>query len=751
MIFPSTFICAGPDFATFDRFVPAPYFRKTFPVTDKNSPASLLITGLGFYRLWINGREITKGLLAPYISSPDDLVYFDEYDLSPYLLEGANVLCVQLGNGLQNSVGGGVWDFDLARWRGAPRLAFRLSVGEDVFEADAGVRTAPSGLYFDDMRCGARFDARLEPLGWEQPGFDDSDWKYAVVCEPPRGEYRLCGAPPIRVYKELSPVSVRFGGICDYTPTNGKVPVPDPANDPCIAEREGFIYDFGENNAGTVRLRIKGRPGQRVELQYGEALLDGKLDYQDIQFYPEYYGQRDVYICRGGEEEVFEPPFTYHGFRYCAVLGIDESQAAPELLTFLVASSEQETVGSFDCDDETLNTLYRMCEVSDRANFYYFPTDCPQREKNGWTGDAQLSAEHMLMTIDCAGSLAEWLRSIRKAQREDGCLPGIVPTNDWGWDCGPSWDAVITELPYQIRRFTGDEAVLRDNAGAIMRYLFYGASKRDERGLMPEGLGDWCCIGGDRKSNEFFTRTLAFMDSAVKAGKIFDALDMPQARDYARSLAASLKDALRREFVGNGPNVVDTGCQTSLAMAIYYGLLDPDGEAAAKKKLVSVIHEGGDFMDVGILGARAIFRVLADMGEIDLALKIMTRHDFPSYGHFIERGFTAVPEAFELPENRNYSLNHHMFCDIKGFFIASLAGLRYRPDDREETVLFAPRVPVNGPTRASAWFRAPEGMIRCAWRRTGDGLKYEIECPEGVSYAVDLPPEYADRAVVLKK
>ncbi|MBQ6421648.1 MAG: family 78 glycoside hydrolase catalytic domain [Clostridia bacterium] len=746
MEFSSAFVYAGQDFTTYDRFVPSPYFRKTFLLGNGRTEGRIRITGLGFYRLWINGKEITKGLLAPYISNPDDIVYFDEYDLTPYLAAGKNVLGVQLGNGLINAPGGSVWDFDLARWRGAPRFAFYAEIGGLCFEADPSVRTAPSPLYFDDLRCGARYDARREIPGWNDPAFDDSGWMAAIPCEPPRGEYRLCEAPAIRVYKTLPPVSVRFAGICDYTPTNKRVPKKVFNADPCIPDRCGWLYDFGENNAGTVRMKIRGRPGQRVELQYAETLIDGDADYQDIQFYPEYFGQRDVYICRGtGEEEVFVPAFTYHGFRYCVVLGITEEQATPSLLTFLVATSDQPAAGGFTCGNETLNTLYGMCEISDRANFYYFPTDCPQREKNGWTGDAQLSAEHMLTTIRCRDSLIEWLRNVRRAQREDGCLPGIVPTNHWGYDLGPSWDAVITELPYQIYVQTGDLQAVKENAAAMLRYLHYAAGQREADGLIRRGLSDWCPIGGTVKVTAAFTLTLAFMDSAEKAAFLFETLGEKAEAAYAAQLAKEARESVTAAFVSDAAPYADTGCQTALALALHHRLFSPETHALAAKKLIADIHANGGFMDVGILGARVLFHVLADLGETALAVHMIARPEFPSYGHFIERGFTAIPEAFADPSERNFSLNHHMFCDIKSFFIQRIAGIWYNPDGRSPDVLrFAPSFGLPDVKSASAWRETPQGKVYCRWEDRGGSVDVHLTVPDGMRLELCLPAGYAD-------
>ena len=738
MNFPKQFICATEEYSSYHDFVPAPYFRKVF--VPGCTDCRLRVTGLGFYRVWINGTEITKGLLAPYISNPDHIVYFDDYDLSPYIRSNVkNVLGFQLGNGMQNAPGGVIWDFDKASFRGSPRFAFMLETGTEQTESDSSVKTAPSPLYFDDLRAGVRYDARREIAGWNLPEFDDGDWKNALLCEAPKGECRICEAVPVLpTGVELRAESVRPGRLHDYTPRGDveKMTVPEDAAD----GREGYLYDFGHNNAGTVRLRIKGRPGQRVVLQYGELLTDGEMDYSNINFYPDGFSQRDVYICGGGEE-VFEPPFTYHGFRYCLVMGIDEEQAVPDLLTYIVCTSAPEKKGTFRCSDDTANRLYEMCEASDRANFYYYPTDCPHREKNGWTGDAALSAEHMLMTMNVGVSYREWLRNIRAAQKESGMLPGIIPTFDWGyqWGNGPAWDAALIFIPYFTYRYTGDTQILTENADAILRYLHYAEGKRDENGLLAYGLGDWCPIGGKVKPSLKFTDSVTIIACAGMAAFIFDVLGKTEAKEYALRLRDGLRVSVRESLIDRTACIADTDCQTSQAMALFYGLFDENEKEKATAHLIDMIHKNGDFLDTGILGARVIFHVLSEAGESGLAWKMITRKEYPSYGAFVGFGETTIPEAFGLPGEWFYSHNHHVFCDIKNWFISSVAGLRYNPDGRDHKHAVIKPAFIGGLAFAEASYASPSGEIFVRWDRTGNGADIHVRTAEGITAEVVLP------------
>ena len=237
MGFPMDFICAGMAYPTLTEYVAAPYFRKSFQLDEIPETAKLWICGLGFYELYINGHRITKGLLSPYVSNPDNLLYYDDYELSPYLSEGENVIGVWLGNGFQNNPGGYIWGFNKARFRGAPKLALRLHMifpdgNSKTIESDRTFRTTSSPIYNDDYRNGEYYDARCDIPGWNVPGFDDSAWYFAETAPLPRGEAVAADIVPIATERELVPISVK-------------------------QTEEGFLYDFGEDNAGVWRLTIQ--------------------------------------------------------------------------------------------------------------------------------------------------------------------------------------------------------------------------------------------------------------------------------------------------------------------------------------------------------------------------------------------------------------------------------------------------------------------------------------------------------------
>ena len=732
MNFPSNFICAAHDYADFGHFVPAPYLRRSFHLTEAPQSAQLLITGLGFYRLFINGREITKCILAPYISNPDDLVYYDLYDAAPYLQPGENVIGVQLGNGMQNCFGGYIWDFEKAKWRGAPKMAMRLdltlSSGDTLsVESDTSFKTHASPLIFDDLRSGEYYDARLEAAlsGWCAPGFDDSDWSPALPAEMPRGKQRLCTASPIVTSQELAPVSI-------------------------IPYQEGYLYDFGVNTAGVCRLHVEGaEPGQEIYTSHCEWFHDGVLEQKNINFGDRgdpraVHVQCNRYICRGLDAEEYTPSFAFYGFQYVYVKGIRPEQAVPSLLTYQVMHGDFAEVGRFTCSDETANTLQELTRRSDLANFFWFPTDCPHREKNGWTGDAALSAEHFLLNLSVEDSLREWLRNIAAAQAADGSLPGIVPTGGWGfeWGNGPVWDQVLIEIPYLLYRLRGDLDTAREHGASIFRYLQYIAHRRDGRGLVAIGLGDWCPPGrdaGDYKAPLAVTDTATCMDLLRKSAVLFEKLGWHLEEQFALDLYWELRAAFRKYLIDFATMTVAGDCQTSQAVGLYYDIFEPGEKPAAFARLREQIDRYDGHFDCGIVGLRVLFHVLAEFGEADLAFEMITRPDYPSYGNWIARGATSLWECFQPEGGPVNSLNHHFFGDISSWFIQRVAGIRPNPycEDVAE-VLVVPAF-VSKLSFAEASYDAPDGRVQVRWERADGGVVLKISAAEGLHGLIRLP------------
>ena len=717
------FIKATEEYNTFDKSVPAYYFRRSCCL-DKETTAKITVAVCGFYELYLNGEKITKGFLSPYISNPEDYVYYDEYDVM--LSKGENVFGILLGNGFQNNPGGHIWDFDKASFRSAPSFSLAVSSHDTILLfSDENFRIAPSPIRSDDYRFGEYYDARYEINGWNKVGFDDTVWEKALLASAPLGNLRAADIYPIKKEKELYPLEIKKLG-------------------------DSYLYDFGECNAGVCRLTVKGECGQVIELQHADSLIDGDLDLGEVWFVREHWDRdkeivhKDTYVCRGEGTECYEPSFTYHGFRYVRVRGITEEQATKELLTYLVYHTELSTRGDFECSDAVATKLQEMTRRSILSNFHHFPTDCPQREKNGWTADAALTAEAALLNFDPEVNYREWLANISASQLEDGRIPGIVPTGGWGfhWGNGPAWDSVMVWLPYYTYVYRGRTDMISEIAPTILNYLRYIRARADKKGLIEIGLGDWCQVDGVRPpaSPLIVTDSLISMDIARKAEVLFEAVGMEAEAAFARDEAKKYRSAIRENLIDYSTLRVLGNCQSCQAMGIYYGAFDNGEEKKAFSALLEMIREKDGHMDVGVLGGRVIFHVLSSFGESELAFKMITREDYPSYGNWVKCGATTLWEKFQ--NGGYYSKNHHFWGDISAWFIKCIAGIKMNPTEHNPGEVEISPSFIQSLNSASAYHIAPLGRVSVKWRREGNGVVLELEIPEGMHAVTNLPFGY---------
>ena len=724
MIYSNRFVCATKEYNTYEHHVPNPQFRKSFELDVLPEAAEITICGLGYYELYVNGQNITKGFMAPYRCNLDHFLYYDNYDLREYLVEGENVIGVLLGNGLLNS-NMTTWDFCKIPYRSAPKLALCMEIdGKARFDATT-FKCIESPITFEEFHSGEYYDARAELDGWKCAGFDDSAWRNVLAAEAPHGEPRVPDCEPIGIVDVHYPVRI-------------------------LKSQNGYVYDFAVNAAGLCELNVKGDRGQTVQLRYGELLRNGELDLSNIAYNE--WMHVDRYTLRGGRAERFMPHFTYHGFRFVEVTGITEQQATLDLLTFYEMSSSFEQTADFKCDNASLNALFDATMRSNRANFMYYPTDCPQREKNGWTGDVALSAEQHLIYLGCARSMKEWLRNVFKAQNAEGALPGIVPTYDWGfaWGNGPAWDIVMFELPYRIYQYTGDVEIVREGREHFLRYLKYMETKRDAQGLLHYGLGDWCHsqrTQRELKEQLSYTDTITCKALCDRAAVLFEAIGDAASAAYARGLSCDIKRAFRSSLM-RADATLKIANQTTQAMAIYYGMFEQEELARAHEDLVRLVHVAGDRMDFGVLGNRAIFRVLAECGKIDLALDMMLSPVYPSFQCWLDQGATALFENFTCFDHhidsftddpRPDSLNHHFWGDIIAVFMRHLAGVQVcSPACVVIAPCFAERL-----TNVEARERIAGETVAVRYKKTDVMVDMTVTLPAKIKATLRVPHGYA--------
>ena len=391
----------------------------------------------------------------------------------------------------------------------------------------------------------------------------------------------------------------------------------------------------------------------------------------------------------------------------------------------------------FNCDNETINKLVEITLRSDESNFIYYPYDCPHREKNGWTADASLSAEQMLHTFDAYDSLKQWLLCIRKAQRRDGALPGIIPTAGWGFQFGngPAWDSVLIELPYQLYRFYGKDEIIKENAEAIEKYFGYIKTRLNADGLIEIGLGDWCqtytSAEGDYETPVEITDSLTIIDMVEKTAEMFgvigkNAEDIKQFGNY-------LKNSFRQKYIKNGQLTVKT--QTALSMCLQLNIFNAEEVQTAYETLLSEIKKQNDHFRVGVIGYKYLFDVLVKKGNQDLCFKLIIQKSFPSYGYVIDCGATTLWESFDEYERINGKLmrkdgveripsfNHHFWGGVLAWIYRYIGWFNVKSED---TIEIVPMI-FNDINRAEISYSRNGKSIFVKWEKVSGSIKLTVK------------------------
>jgi alpha-L-rhamnosidase len=700
--------------------LPAPLLRRTFALEGKIKQARAYICGLGYYELHINGKKIGDHLLDPGYTRYDKRALYVTYDVTEALRRGTNAVGALLGNGWYNVQTKAVWDFHKAPWRAAPKLLMQLRVEYtdgrvETIGTDSRWKTSTGPITFDSIYGGETYDARAEKPGWDTPDYDDSGWAMAQAVSAPGGKLVAQMMPPIKADQYIKPV---------------KLTEPKPGI---------FVFDMGQNMAGFAELHLRAPAGTRVVMKYGERLgKDGMLDRADIQQHvvrvdaTQQY-QTDTYIAKGIGSETWHSRFDYHGFQYVEVTGFPGKPTLDTLRGVFIHSAIP-VAGEFECSNPLLNKIWRAGRWAYLSNLQGIPTDCPHREKNGWTGDAHLATEQGLLNYAPTAVYTKWINDLGDEQRPTGELPGIVPTSGWGytWGNGPAWDSAFLLIPFYLYEYCGDTKVLCDHYDGLKRYVDYLTSKA-KYGILDIGLNDWApyktSTPADITSTAYY-----YVDTqivALTAGLMGNEAD---ARKY-NELATGIKQAFNGKFYHPETGLYGNGSQTSLSCALYQGLVEPENKARVLSNLVAAVEKCNGHIDTGILGAKYLLNALLENGRTDVAYRIASQKDLPSWGWWIEQGATTLWENWNGAESRN----HIMYGDISAWFYKALAGINDDPTAPAfKHFVIKPNI-VGGLTSAKASYDSVRGGIVSDWEVEKGRFKLTVKVPANTTATVWVP------------
>ncbi|MGN0866465.1 MAG: family 78 glycoside hydrolase catalytic domain [Oligosphaeraceae bacterium] len=700
---------------------PAPYLRRRFFLEEEPAaPCRLQLVSAGWHELYVNGEKADDRVLTPCVSQFNVHVNGVEYDLTGRLHQGWNALTVLLGNGLFNGDTSEVWNFLHASWRDFPRMSCVLTVGDrPVLISDPSWRCHESPLVYNSFRSGECYDFSREIPGVLQASFDDSDWKNAHVVRPPAGSVRWEEMEPCRICQRLAPVELR--------------PLKDGE----------WMADMGTNLTGWARIELTfpeplAEP-REVRMLFGERLKpeDGTADRENVgMFILEGCANQEsrALLCAGRDRFVWRQYFTYFGYRYIHIQG-KGLQDAKVKVEGLFIHNDFPQAGEWTSSSPALNRLQQVILQSYLSNFTGIPTDCPHREKNGWTGDCSLAMETGLWNFHARKAYKNFLRVFVDGQRPSGELPPIAPLADWYWNCGPGWDALLFVAAWNLLLYCGDDSPAREHYDAMKRYLAF-SEQMEVDGLVEYGLGDWCAPVQQNIPATRLTSSAWICDMLEKFA--FFARRFGQGEDarQAEARRERMKAALQKEYLRED-GTVEQDWPSSLACFLYFGLCrDKTEEARLAARLAEKVRADGHRVNFGIFGAKWIPRVLADHGFGTDALELFLQPNFPGYQDTLNRGATTLWETW----NGDASLQHIMFGDPSAWCYQYLGGIRPRISEPAfAAVDLAPQF-VPQLTSFQCRHSLPDGReLAAGWRREGKNALYQVRIPQGVKATLHLP------------
>lgn len=720
---------------------PAPLVRRAFRVAKPVASARLYYAGAGMPHLSVNGTIVGSSLGVGYTAYDKRVLAYTQ-DITALLGRGENVIGAELGRGWYGLTDPNEWYFHAAPWHAEPALKAQLEITytdgtRETVATDGSWRTMSGPTLNDSVHRGERFDARLVPAGWDRPGFRDRKWQAAPVVAGPTGQLVAANAEAIEPVEDIAPVAVN-----EVAPGV-------------------HVYDFGRIVAGWPVLKLSGPRGLTVSMVASERIADdGKVvpaaGLIDAQL------QTDRYTLAGKGAEQWEPRFGYRGFRYVQVDGFPGTPPEGALTARIVHSAVART-GSFISADLLLNRIDQAAIASILNNLHGFQTDTPTYEKNGWSGDAQASAGAAVRSLDVARVWTKWLADFRDAQSEKGEVPEIAPTtpfygyeNTPGWNViwGPTtpWDAAVMILPWELYTTTGDTRILADNREMQRRLVDYTATfikapdfKRSA------GLSEWASAGGMDYSNArgggidavttayFFHQADLLAKSSAIVGKADDAARYTKlASDIRAAYNARYWDAANGWYrTVDAKGVAGPATQVQNILPLAFGMVPPGREQGVADTIARDVDKQG--LRTGVYGARYLLEILSDYGHANLAYRVATRTDEPSWGWWIANGHSTMFETWSL---NSRSRDHHYFASIADWMRQRLAGLRPGAPGYK-LVLVKPAIP-DGLASAEAAMDTVHGRAFSGWKVEGGRLTLTAEVPANTMGEIWVPTRFGD-------
>ena len=744
-------------------FKPAPYLRGSFGVVKEISQARLYITSHGLYEAYLNGERVGDQIFTPGNTDVNKRLQYQVYDVKDFLKIGENCMGVILGDGWYR---GAINSQSKRNSHGTKvglisQLLITFTDGtEKVFCSDSQWKTSTGPIIRSDMKKGEVYDARKEIHGWSEVAFDDTSWKYVQVVQFDKRVLIPSESVPVKKMETLEPVSI-------FTAPNGEK-----------------VIDFGQNFAGYISMQVSGKQGDTVTLTHSEV-LDKNGNF--TTFYatlPAMYGQKDQYTLKGGTPETYEPHFTVHGFRYVKVEGYP-GKLAPENFRAFAIYSDMEQTGHFESSNKKINQLHENTLWSMKGNFLDIPTDCPTRERAGWTGDAQVFVHTGSLLMNDAAFYGKWIKDVASQQFPNGMIRNVVPdkpvdqlkSNTGRGTLPPGssgWGDAMVIIPWALYEMFGDKTILEHEYDSMKKWVEYerrnAENKHWTKKINPARwfgnddyqkfiwdtkyhLGEWLepdilirTCWKDILRNMVFSdpivATAYFENSSRLLGKAAGVLGKTKDEKEYLALADNIKEAYTKEFINDdGTTTIYTDRQAPYVRALHFGYYNEELKPKLIEKLIERIKEKDWHLFTGFLSTPFLLPVLSDAGRSDIAYRILTQEDNPSWLYAVEKGATTIWEDWEGINEEGAptgSHNHYSKGAVVSWFYEYLCGIQRDPETPAYKHFKLEPIVIDDLSFAAATYNSIYGEIASRWEKSDSEITYHFTIPANTMARVKL-------------
>jgi alpha-L-rhamnosidase len=719
----------------------ARYLRKEINLKKQIKNAKVYIMGMGLYELYINGNKIGDQVLAPVPTDYTKNVKYNVFDVTSQLKEGKNMLGTILGNGRFFAMRQDYKPYKIKSF-GFPKMALQLFVeytdgSKDIIRTDDTWKLTTDGpILSNNEYDGEEYDARKEMKGWNTTNFDDKNWVNARYVQEPGGFYEAQMTPNMKIMGEVKPISIK------------------------ATAKGTYILDMGQNMVGWLQLKVKGKSGDQITMKFAESLqADGSLYIANLRDAK----TTDVYTLKGEGEEIWEPRFIFHGFRFVEVSGFPTK---PTLDNFIgkVVYDDIKTTGTFESSDATMNQIFKNAWWGIRGNYKGMPIDCPQRnERQPWLGDRTTGAYGESFLFDNQTLYAKWLDDIKYSQTQDGGLPDVAPAFWRYYGDNVTWPGTYITVADMLYQQFADKEVIKKQYPSMKKWMVYMEENYLKNDLMDKDkYGDWCVppeslelirskdparlTDGQLLSSAFYYQLLNIMKKFAKIANA-DA-DIAHYDD----LAQRIKKAFNEKYLNTATNSYANNTVTANVLPLAFGMVP---ENMKEKVFQNMVHEvevtKKGHISTGVIGTQFLMRTLSQFGRPDLAYKLASNTTYPSWGYMAKNGATTIWELWNgnTADPTMNSQNHVMLLgDLLIWYYENMAGIKSNPETPGfKQIIMKPDFNA-GLTFVNAYYESIYGLIKSDWKKNKNTLEWVITIPANSSAVVYLPTANASAVTV---